>query len=135
MAANIVGAVLFAIFARLPHGFTPLPPPPPETLVVETSALPLPLRTFGRVGVGVNDQDGPDVLFPPDNARLAIGEDGLVLKVAGGAPPYSVLLNGAPIHAKTYAREIPLNSPGRGFSTVVLIDAAGRSDKVTIRID
>ena len=132
---DVAAPVLFDIFARLPDGFTPLPPPPPETLMVETSALPVPLRTFGRAGVGVNDQDGPDVLFPPDNARLAIGEDGLVLKVAGGAPPYSVLLNGAPVRARTYAREIPLNSPGRGFSTVVLIDAAGRSDKVTIRID
>lgn len=133
--ADVAAPVLFDIFSRLPEGFSPLPPPPPETLMVETSALPVPLRAFGRMGIGMNDEDGPDVLFPPDNARLAIGGDGLVLKVAGGAPPYSVLLNGAPMLSKTYAREIPLTSPGPGFSTVVLIDAAGRSDKITIRID
>lgn len=132
---DVAAPVLFDIFERLRGGITALPPPPPETLMVDTSMLPLPLRRFGRSSERTGSQSGPDVIFPPHNARLSIGQEALVLKVAGGAPPYSVLVNGAPVLTDTFWREIPLVSPGPGFSTVVLIDSEGRSDRVTIRID
>ncbi len=132
---EVAAPLLFDIFARLPEGMTPLPPPPAETLMVATSALPIPLQRFGGKAAGDERTGGPDLVFPPDNARLSGVDDGFVVKLAGGEPPYSVLLNGAPVLTGTFQREIMVQSPGSGFSTVVLIDANGRSDRVRLRID
>lgn len=133
--ADVAAPLLFDIFARLPEGTTQLPPPPADTLMVSSSSLPLPLRRFGGKPSGEDRDDDPSLVFPPDNARLSGVEGAFVVKLAGGAPPYSVMVNGAPVLTGTFQREILLPSPGAGFSTVVLIDANGRSDRVRLRID
>ncbi len=133
---DLAAPVLFEAFGRLKPAFDPLPPPPPETLILGTSDLPPPLRRYRPRGAALSASGGPALTFPPDGARLATGEDGrLTLKLNGGAAPFTVLANGAPVQTGLFAREFDIPAPGRGFSTLVVVDRTGRSDRVTVQLD
>ncbi|TDE37529.1 penicillin-binding protein 1C [Antarcticimicrobium sediminis] len=132
---DLAAPVLFEAFGRLKPAFDPLPPPPPETLILGTSDLPLPLRRYRPRGAALSASGGPALTFPPDGARLAAGDGRLTLKLNGGAAPFTVLANGAPVQTGLFAREFDIPAPGRGFSTLVVVDRAGRSDRVTVQLD
>ena len=130
--AELAAPVLFQAFGRLKPGFAPLPPPPPDALMVSTADLPAPLRRFGpdlRAATA-----GPRIAFPPDGARLAASAT-LAAKVRDGLPPFTWLADGAPVAISTRDRDIWLNVPGPGFVTLSVIDAAGRSARAAIRLD
>ena len=132
---DLAAPVLFAAFERLKPAFDPLPPPPPETLIVSTANLPQPLRRFtGRNAVFEAPPDAPKLIFPPHGARLDAA-DGLPVKVRDGRPPFTWLANGTPLVSGTYHREAMLPGLSAGFSRVSVIDATGRSSAVTVRID
>ncbi|WP_319825365.1 penicillin-binding protein 1C [Thalassovita sp.] len=133
---DIAAPVLFEAFQRLKPQTDALPAPPPETLLVSAGLLPQPLRRFrGRDAVFEPDSDAPKLAFPPDGARLPLEDHGLVLKLRDGLPPFTVLANGAPVLTGNRSREVALYGIGKGFVTLSVIDARGRSDRVSIRVE
>ena len=78
--------------------------------------------------------DGPTIAFPPDGAEVE-SPDGLVLvKVRDGRAPFLWLANGRPIATGERGRETPLALGQQGFYRLSVIDAAGRSAAVTVRV-
>ena len=132
---ELAAPVLFEAFGRLKPDFDPLPPPPPDTLILTTAELPPPLRRYRPRGAALAPAGGPTLTFPPDGARLARGDGWLTLKLNGGAPPFTVLANGAPVATALRGRAFDIPSPGRGFSTLVVIDHEGRSDRVSVELE
>ncbi len=133
---DLAAPILFEAFQRLKPRFDPLPPPPPETLILGTAELPQPLRRFiGRGAVFATDRGAPELIFPPDGIRMSTAGAGVPVKVRGGVPPYTWLANGAPMLKGVRAEQANLDGLGRGFSQITVIDAAGRSARITIRLD
>ncbi|MDF1718014.1 MAG: penicillin-binding protein 1C [Antarcticimicrobium sp.] len=132
---ELTAPVLFEAFGRLKPEVEPLPAPPPETLILTTAELPVPLRRYRPRGAALVLSGGPKLTFPPDGARLAAGDGRITLKLNGGVAPFTVLANGAPVATALPARELVIPSPGRGFSTLVVVDRDGRSDRVTVQLD
>lgn len=133
---DLAAPVLFEAFGRLKPEFDPLPPPPPATLIVGSAGLPGPLQRFRPRDTAFAETFGaPQVLFPPNGARLAIGDDPVTLKLRGGTGPYLVLANGKPALTGIWQTEFDIPNPGRGFSTLVVIDAAGRTDRVNVKLE
>jgi penicillin-binding protein 1C len=133
---SLAAPVLFEAFGRLKPAFDPLPPPPPATLIVSAAQLPQPLQRFRPRGAAfARPEDAPQLTFPPDGARLMPGDGQLTLKLRGGTTPFLVLADGAPVATGITQREFDIPSPGPGFSTLVVVDGAGQSDRVTVRLD
>ncbi len=132
---DLAAPVLFEAFGRLKPRFDPLPPPPPATLIVAGADLPPPLQRFRARGAAFEaGADAPRISFPPDGARLA-GGDALTVKLSGGAAPFTLIANGRPLVLGERLREFDIPRPGPGFATLVVVDAAGRSDRVTVRLE
>ncbi len=127
--ADRAAPVLFDVFQRLGR-VTPLPPPPPETIILATERLPAHLQRFRPPGV-LTAENGPRIAFPPDGA-LVEGES-VTVRVADGLAPFTWLANGAPV-ATTRTRELALDDLGPGFSSLTVIDAAGRSARAQIEL-
>ena len=129
--------ILFDVFARLGTS-VPLPHAPKGVLVTTSAKLPPPLRHFqsGRFG-GEAAQASLHILYPPDGARLDVGNgsaDIVPLKVTGATAPLTVLVNGVPV--ETERRGALFFKPdGPGFSRVTVIDSAGGSASVTVRVE
>lgn len=133
---GLAAPVLFEAFGRVKPEFEPLPPPPPATLILSAAELPIPLRRFRpRGAVFVRPVDAPRLIFPPNGAQLAVMGGDLTLKLRGGVVPFTVLANGKPVASGLHQREFEIPYPGKGFSTLVVVDGAGLSDRVTIRLD
>ncbi|WP_120503121.1 penicillin-binding protein 1C [Sulfitobacter mediterraneus] len=133
---DLAAPILFEAFGRLKSAPDPLPAPPPETLIVNTAALPAPLQRFRpRDAVFAGGANRPVVTFPPDGAVLRRGLDGVSLKLRAGVLPLTVLVDGAPVVTGLQRRDVvlPLTSPG--FSRISVIDAKGRAAQVQIRLD
>jgi penicillin-binding protein 1C len=133
---DLAAPVLFEAFGRLKPALDPLPPPPPATLIVSSAELPQPLQRFRPRDAAFSEPaNAPELIFPPDGARLALDGMDLTLKLRGGTAPFLVLANGQPVLSGQRRREFALPSPGPGFSSLVIVDGAGRSDRVNLRID
>jgi penicillin-binding protein 1C len=136
--------LLFDAFARLSPHRTARPQAPSGVLRVGTTGeLPPPLRRF-REG-WVADDAGADagtapavkIAFPPDRAEIEVDDsDGgtVLVKAEGGALPFTWLLDGEPIVSEPGRRELELPAGRRGFFRLTVIDARGRTDRVTIRL-
>jgi penicillin-binding protein 1C len=132
---DLAAPVLFEAFGRLKARPVSLPPPPPETLLVSTAALPKPLQRFrGRNAVFARAADAPVVRFPPNGAVLRRGPEGMPLKLSAGVLPLTILVNGAPLLTDLRQREVMLPMVGPGFARISVIDAKGRAADVQIRI-
>lgn len=133
---DLAAPVLFEAFGRLKPELTPHPAPPAATLIVSAAELPFPLRRFrARDAVFANDGAAPQVLFPPDGARVALDGHPLVVKLRGGTAPFTVLADGRVLAKGQRQREFEIPNPGIGFSDLVVVDRAGRSKGVLVRID
>ncbi|OUS38135.1 penicillin-binding protein 1C [Rhodobacterales bacterium 56_14_T64] len=133
---SLAAPVLFEAFGRLKPEFEPLPPPPPATLIVSSAELPQPLRRFRPRNAAFEEPaDAPQLLFPPDGARLALLDAPLTLKLRGGATPFLVLANGQPVVQGQHLREFEIPNPGRGFSALVVVDGLGRSARATVQVE
>lgn len=132
---DLAAPVLFELVGLASDRAVPLPPPPPETLLLETAELPQPLQRFrGRRAVFKAPSDAPKLAFPPDGARLAMSETGLTVKVRDGRPPFTWLADGAPVLTRSFAREAELPVAGPGFVNLSVIDGDGRAARVTVRL-
>ncbi|MGC1505239.1 MAG: penicillin-binding protein 1C [Sulfitobacter sp.] len=132
----LAAPVLFEAFGRIASTPVPLPTPPPETLMVSSADLPLPLQRFRpRDAVFRKAVTAPEVHFPPDGAVLLGGQgDGLPLKLAAGIFPLTVLVNGVPVLTGLTRRDVQLPISNKGFSRISVVDAKGQSASVQIRI-
>jgi penicillin-binding protein 1C len=139
---TVAAPILFDAFARLGHDPRPFPMPP-DAITASTTQLPPPLRHLR--------QDIPKTMlamatpalklaFPPEGARIDLaassidGQALLNLKVTGGAPPFTWLVDGAPVLSPTRRREAAWQPDGRGFVRISVIDAAGVSESVSVRL-
>ena len=133
--ADLAAPVLFQAFARLKPTLAPQPPAPPSALLVATAQLPQPLQRFrSRSAAFEAAADAPAVAFPPDGAEVELLPGGLLAKVEGGTAPFTWLANGAPVALSLRDRAVMLPGLGRGFVTLSVIDAAGRSARATVRL-
>ncbi len=134
--AAVAAPVLFQAFQRIAPRRTPLPAPPPGTLMSGTANLPAPLMQFRSRQAALSPvQDAPQIAFPPDGARMALGNGPLVVKLRKGKPPFTILADGAPLALAASEREIRLAAPGPGFVILSVIDADGNSARAAIRLE
>lgn len=134
--AEVAAPVLFDVFQKIKPQLDPLPPPPPETLIVGNGQLPDPLKKFrGRDAVFDRPQDALELAFPPEGARLASVSEGVTVKVKNAVYPLTFLANGRPVLTNARASDVVLPMDGKGSATVTVIDAKGRSDRVRFWVD
>ncbi|MFY9239445.1 MAG: penicillin-binding protein 1C [Roseovarius sp.] len=132
--ADLAAPLLFEAFQRLEAARTPLPAPPPETLLLSTQELPQPLRRFtGREAVFAPAADAPKLIFPPNGAEL-MTDGPLTIKLRDGKPPFTLMANGAPVLTGLYHRDAEIAALTTGFSDLTVIDALGRTAHVTVRL-
>ncbi|KMW58934.1 Multimodular transpeptidase-transglycosylase [Candidatus Rhodobacter oscarellae] len=132
---DLAAPILFESFAVLKPELDRLPPPPPGALLVSHAQLPRPLRQFRKRDAVFSENGGPELAFPPDGARIERVVGGIAVKVREGAAPFTWLADGRPVLTKSYERSAVLDLPGRGFVTLSVIDAEGRSARSNIRVD
>ena len=132
--ADVAAPVLFQAFARLKPALTPQPPAPPATLLVANAQLPQPLRQFRSRSAAFQVADAPAVAFPPDGSEVELLPEGLMVRVEGGTAPFTWLANGTPVSTGQPSREVMLADLGRGFVTLSVIDAMGRSARTSVRL-
>jgi penicillin-binding protein 1C len=132
--------ILFDAFARtgkIPLG---LPAAPRGTLVAATPKLPVPLRRFRPAGelVRVGEDRAPRIQFPLNGSRLDVmGEANVspvAVKVSGGVPPMTVLVNGLSAGELDHRRQKFVAPPGPGFVRLTVMDATGAVDTVVVRL-
>lgn len=127
--------VLFDLFDALGPRMVPLPPPPEAALTVPNAALPRPLRRYSppgelsAPGPAVRVADRLTIQFPPDRAEVELLGPTLTVRARGGTPPYSWLLDGAPVAVGIPDPSAELPAPS-GFSSLSVVDAAGNSARV-----
>ncbi len=132
---ELAAPILFEAFSRLKPWLDPLPPPPPETLIVPNAALPLPLQRFRpRDALFVAAPDAPQVAFPPDGATVMF-DGALTVKVRDGKPPFTWLADGRPVVTGSHEREETMPILGRGFLRLSVIDADGQAANARIRLE
>ncbi len=125
--------LLFQAFSRLKPKAEPLRPPPGDVLIVTNAELPAPLRhvrTPGRAAA-----TGPEIAFPPNGARVAVGNGALALKVRSGRPPFTWLVNGVPVETQSLEREIAWRPNGPGFVGISVIDALGEAARARVFVE
>lgn len=139
---RVAAPILFDAFNRIGMN-SGLPHRPREALVATNLTLPPPLRHVRQdvpKTIAAMSRPGLQIAFPPDGAAIdaeATRIDGhplLKVKINGGSPPFTYLLNGAPAHAPSSRREAGLRPEGLGFAQISVIDATGATDHVTVRL-
>ena len=135
--------ILFDAFARIAPQPVPLPPPPYEATFAPAE-LPPALRRFqprGEAAPLLAAGDIPlSIAFPADGVRVDLGAgsgaaDPLALKAAGGAPPFTWLVDGRPVAQGERRRDTFWIPPGRGFARLTVLDGQGRTASAMVRID
>ena len=133
--------ILFDAFARGSQPLAPLPPAPEGALITTTAKLPPPLQRFQLHAVASASFTRPlHIVFPPNGASLELsameGEapDSLPIKISGGTPPLTVMLNGMPLHEAKPGRTLFFEPEGPGFVRLTVTDAAGAADSVLVRL-
>ncbi|RFC68262.1 MULTISPECIES: penicillin-binding protein 1C [Mesorhizobium] len=135
--------ILFEAFERSGLAAVPLPPAPAGALRQAPDQLPVTMRRFGTDGgltIIAATEPAPRIVFPPDGAHIAIGDDAadtmpVVLKLQGGRAPFRWLANGKPLSTPDRRRASQWQPDGRGYSTLTVIDAAGRAASVRIFVE
>ncbi|MGH6760243.1 MAG: penicillin-binding protein 1C [Phyllobacterium sp.] len=137
--------ILFEAFAKTGIGVTPLPSAPAGAVRLAQSDLPISLRRFtpgigGLVSASAREA-APQIVYPPEGARVELGArtgddlEPLVLKLQGGRAPFRWLANGKPLEESSRRRTSLWVPDGAGYSTLTVIDAAGRAASVRVFID
>lgn len=133
--ADLAAPVLFQAFARLKPALDPQPSAPPATLLLSNAQLPQPLQHFrSRSAAFEVAKDAPAVAFPPDGSEVELLPEGLLVRVRGGTAPFTWMADGVPVAVSLGGRETMLPALGKGFITLSVIDAAGRSARAKVRL-
>ena len=134
--------ILFDAFARTGKVPVALPKAPKGTLIASNARLPLPLRRFRPLGdlVRTGGEQALHIQFPINGSRIDIDRSGgtdsavMPVRVAGGALPMTVMVNGRAVGEIDGRRQRLIDPPGPGFARLTVIDAAGAADTVVVRI-
>uniref|UniRef100_UPI0035CAE7EC penicillin-binding protein 1C n=1 Tax=uncultured Methylobacterium sp. TaxID=157278 RepID=UPI0035CAE7EC len=139
---TIAAPILFDAFSRF--GGEPEPVAQPRDALLTTSAgLPPPLRHIrGDVAktLAATNTAPLKIAYPPDGARIDLGlseegsRPGLALKALGGVPPLTWMVGSQPV-ADSARRQSEWVPDGAGFARISVLDAAGASDSVVVRIE
>jgi len=136
--------ILFEAFARSGVAITPHPSPPPATARLAQSDLPIGQRRFSMTASGLisasTREAAPQIVYPPEGAKVDLGAQSgeispLVLKLQGGRPPFRWLANGKPLTDLSRRRTNNWLPEGAGFSTLTVIDSAGRAATVRVFVE
>ena len=137
---NAAAPILFDAFARLQISPAPMPRAPDGVVITTSARLLPPLKHFApRDHAGEAALNRVHILFPPDGARLELASAGdkpnpVPLKVTGAIAPLTVLVNGVPARAQLRGT-LFFQPEGPGFARVTVIDGAGATDSVVVRLD
>jgi penicillin-binding protein 1C len=138
--------ILFEGFAKSGLAAVPRRQPPAGALHSPQRDLPVTQKRFDSVrdGLAVVSESVPEpaprIIFPPDGARVELGvasndASPLVLKLQGGRAPFRWLANGKPLAELVRRRTATWQPDGTGYSTLTVIDAAGRAASVNVFVD
>ena len=137
--------ILFEAFSRSGIAITALPRAPAGALRIAQSELPASLRRFSTTANGlvtvVAREPAPQIVYPPEGASVELGAtkgtdiSPLVLKLQGGRAPFRWLANGKVLPEASRRRTTQWMPEGAGFSTLTVIDAAGRAASVRVFIE
>ena len=141
MGRTAAAPILFDAFQRISESRAPLQSAPANVHQGERTPICPRRSSVGAIRVMIRRRESflePPVLisFPPDQSEIEeadLGGDALVLKADGGALPLTWLVDGKPITSDAHAREVTWQ-PGTGFAKLTVIDANGRTDRVSIRL-
>jgi len=119
--------VALKAFGRLPAEDNRAAPPPPDVLrVASHRELPPRMRTLAPA---VENHGGPRIAYPPADARIELGaREAVPLSAMGGEGRLRWLVDGRPLDS---AKWVP---DGPGQARLAVVDEAGRSTSVTVRI-
>ena len=119
--------VALKAFGRLPAEDNRAAPPPPDVLrMASHRELPPRMRTLAPA---VENQGGPRIAYPPADARIELGaREAVPLSAMGGEGRLRWLVDGRPLDS---AKWVP---DGPGQARLAVVDEAGRSTSVTVRI-
>ncbi|UDF30922.1 UNVERIFIED_ORG: penicillin-binding protein 1C [Roseateles sp. XES5] len=137
--------ILFEAFARSGIAITALPRAPAGAVRIAQSELPASLRRFSTTASGlvatVAREPAPEIVYPPEGAHVELGAttgtdiSPLILKLQGGRAPFRWLANGKVLPDASRRRTTQWMPEGAGFSTLTVIDAAGRAASVRVFIE
>jgi penicillin-binding protein 1C len=137
--------ILFEAFSRSGLAITALPRAPSGAVRIAQSELPTSLRRFSTTANGlvatVAREPAPQIVYPPEGAHVELGATTgadiapLVLKLQGGRAPFRWLANGKVLPDAARRRTTQWMPEGAGFSTLTVIDAAGRAASVRVFIE
>ena len=139
---GVAAPILFDAFARSGKLIAPLAHAPKTAIFATNAKLPLPLQRFRPGGVLPSEGAGPPlkIVFPPNGARLELAAapgqpaEPVMLKIAGGTQPLSVLVNGVPLAGGADRRKVFFSPDGPGFVRLTVTDAKGAADSVVVRM-
>ncbi len=119
--------ILFKAFDRLPGEDNRARAAPADVLRVSSHReLPPRMRTLGP---NAEAHGGPRIAYPPPDARLELGvAEAVTLNALGGAGRLRWLVNGRPLEGTKWVPD------GPGQARLAVVDEAGRSTSVTVRI-
>jgi len=130
--------ILFDAFARCGNAPAPLAHAPKGAVFAATNKLPPPLQHFSSDGSLSAASEPPRIMFPPDGARIELAKgaapEPVALKIAGGAAPLTVMVNGVPLAAQGGRRTLFFAPDGPGFVRLTVMDARGATDSVSVRL-
>ena len=102
-------------------------------LTVAHADLPPPLARVRARGDRIGPR-GPEIVYPPDGARVDLAGMPLAVKIRDGAPPFTWLVNGAPVGTGGIEREIAAPAAA-GFVAIAVIDAEGRAARARVVVE
>ena len=130
--------ILFDAFARSGNAPAPLAHAPKGAVFAASNKLPPPLQHFSSDGSLSAASEPPRIMFPPDGARIELAKgaapEPVALKIAGGAAPLTVMVNGVPLAAQGSRRTVFFEPDGPGFVRLTVMDARGATDSVSVRL-
>ena len=129
--------ILFGLFDRLAPRRAPLPPAPPDALLLGHGALPAALQRLGPVRPAVPQSPLLSLAYPPEGARLVLGPGRagrLVAKIDAGQGPFTWLVDGRVIPWNAQARSLVWEPPGDGYVTITVLDAQGHAARRTVLV-
>ncbi|KAB1088583.1 penicillin-binding protein 1C [Neorhizobium galegae] len=136
--------ILFEAFSKSGVPITPLPSAPSGAVRIAQAELPISQRRFSMTANGLfsasTREPAPQIVYPPEGARVDLGAlsgdiSPLVLKLQGGRAPFRWLANGKPLRELSRRRTSEWKPDGAGYSTLTVIDAAGRAASVRVFVE
>lgn len=126
---DLAAPLLFEVLGHARGGkLAPLPAPPPQTLLLSHDALPVNLRRFGPTA----ETPVLQMAFPPDGAVLENTAEGVPIRLRGGMPPYTLMIDGAVVETGLHRASFIAPVGGPGFTDLTVIDSGGAAARVRI---